>query len=189
VRPEVDPGGDATGRRFWLPVVALSGLTVLRLPEALLLLFLLDARVAVALIPLVWAGLHVVRTVAAYPGGALSDRLGARTTLRLGSFLYAILVALLAMQESPAAATTVFLALGLVTGMIEPAERALVAALAPVRTGRGFGTVQAIGGVAALPAGLLFGSVYQWQGPTAAFLGSAGLLGAIALGWGGRPGR
>ena len=126
-----------------------------------------------------------MRTLAAYPGGVLSDRLGARTTLRLGSLLYAVLIALLAMQDTAAAATTVFLALGLVTGMIEPAERALVAALAPVRTGRGFGTVQAIGGVAALPAGLLFGALYQWQGPATAFLGSASLLAALALGWGG----
>ena len=187
--PTVEREADATGRRFWLPVAALSGLTILRLPEALLLLFLLDTQVPVALIPLVWAGLHVVRTVAAYPGGVLSDRLGARSTLRLGSMLYAVLIALLSSQESPAAAAAVFLGLGLVTGMIEPAERALVAALAPVRTGRGFGTVQAIAGVAALPAGLLFGSIYQWQGPSAAFLGSAGLLGAIALGWGGRRGQ
>jgi len=180
------PAEDATGRRFWLPVAALSGLTVFRLPEALLLLFLLDARLAIAIVPLVWAGLHVVRTVAAYPGGIVADRLGPRAALRLGSLLYAALVAVLAMQDSAVGATGVFLALGLVTGMIEPAERALVAALAPVRTGSGFGTVQAISGIAALPAGLLFGSVYQWQGPEMALLGSAGMVAVIALGWGGR---
>jgi MFS family permease len=175
------PASDAVGRRFWLPVAAL--------PEALLLLFLLDARVAVAVIPLVWAGVHVVRTVAAYPGGLLSDRVGPRTTLRVGSLLYAVLIGWLALQDSALGATGVFLALGLVTGMIEPAERALVAALAPVRTGSGFGTVQAISGVAALPAGLAFGSTYQWLGPGVALFASAGLVAVIALGWRGRPAR
>ena len=54
-----------------------------------------------------------------------------------------------------------FLALGLVAGLTESAERALVARLAPVRTGRGFGLYHALTGAAALPAGLLFGDDYQ----------------------------
>ena len=47
-----------------------------RVPEALLLLRLQDAGVAVAMVPLVWAGLHVVRSASSYPGGWLSDLLG-----------------------------------------------------------------------------------------------------------------
>ena len=54
-----------------------------------------------------------------------------------------------------------FLVLGLVAGLTEGAERALVARLAPVRTGRGFGVYHALTGVAALPAGLGFGALYQ----------------------------
>ena len=53
---------DATGRVFWAPVLLLGALTFLRLPEALLLLRLQDLGVLVAWIPLVWAGLHVVRS-------------------------------------------------------------------------------------------------------------------------------
>ncbi|MDZ4675240.1 MAG: MFS transporter [Gemmatimonadota bacterium] len=181
--PTVPDSGDATGGQFWWPVAALTSLTVLRLPEALLLLFLLDSGVGIATVPLVWAGLHVVRTGAAYPGGILADRVGSRTTLRVGSLLYAALVATLAIQGNPAAAAGVFLALGLVSGMIEPAERALVAGLAPIRTGRGFGTVQAIGGIVALPAGLAFGAVYQWQGAATALLASAALVALIAVAW------
>lgn len=180
---------DASGRHFWRPVAALTGLTVLRLPEALLLLFLLEAGVGVAAIPLVWAGLHVVRTVAAYPGGIVSDRIGSGATLRLGSLLYALLVVVLAAQESATGAAAVFLALGLVSGMIEPAERALVAGLAPIRTGRGFGTVQAIAGVLALPAGLAFGAVYQWQGGAAALICSAALVSGVAVAWRSGPAR
>ena len=76
-----------------------------------------------------------------------------------------------------------FLALGLVAGLTESAERALVARLAPVRTGRGFGLYHALTGAAALPAGLLFGAVYQTVGgPTALVASAAGMAVAVA-GW------
>ena len=118
---------------------------------------------AVALVPLVWAGLHVVRSATSYPGGWLSDRLGpgarwlragwcSRASLRRSAWL------------APAAAVVAFLVLGAVAGLTESAERALVARLAPVRTGRGFGLYHGLTGAAALPAGLAFGWLYQSVG-------------------------
>ena len=65
---------DATGRIFWGPVLVLTALTFFRVPEALLLLRLQDLGVAVPAIPLVWAGLHVVRSGSSYPGGWIADR-------------------------------------------------------------------------------------------------------------------
>jgi MFS family permease len=61
---------EATGQVFWAPVLVLAFVVLARMPEALLLLRLQDAGVAVAVIPLVWAGLHVVRTAASYRGCA-----------------------------------------------------------------------------------------------------------------------
>jgi len=163
---------DAVGSAFWFPVALLVVLTVGRLPETLLLLRLQDLGVTVAMVPLVWAALHVVRAVASYPGGWLSDRLGAGRMLALGGLLFAGICLWLAQALGPAAATGVFLLLGLVSGFTEAAERALVAALAPVRTGRGFGSVQALAGFAALPAGLGFGALYQLAGAPAALFAS-----------------
>ena len=182
--PVPAPFRDSTGTAFWTPAAAIAALTVLRLPEALLLLRLQDSGVAVALIPLAWAGLHVVRSAAAYPGGALADRIGARTALLSGSVLYAGLAAGLASQGHAAVTTLLFLALGGVSGLFEPAERALIAALAPVRTGRGFGAAQAVTGLAALPAGLAFGALYQWAGAPVALLVSAGSVVLAAGVWG-----
>ncbi len=181
--PAGGPVCDAIGSAFWAPVAALAALTVFRLPEALLLLRLQDAGVSVALIPLAWAALHVVRSFAAYPGGMLSDRLGAQQALRWGSLLFAIVAAGLALPVSGGVALTIFLGLGLVAGMTEPAERALVAALAPVRAGRGFGTVQALNGIVALPVGIGFGLVYQHLGAGPALASSALAVGVVALGW------
>jgi MFS family permease len=164
-------------------IVALAALAAARLPETLLLLRLQDLGVAVAAIPLVWAALHVVRTAGSYPGGALADRIGARGTVALGGAVFALVVAALGAALAPAPAIGIFLALGLVAGLVEPAERATVARLSAGRTGRGFGAYHAVAGVAALPAGVLFGWVYQHTGGPAALWLSAGATTAAALGW------
>lgn len=174
---------DATGRTFWLPVVALVALVLFRLPETLLLLRLQDLGVAVPMIPLVWAGLHVVRTLSSYPGGWLSDRLGQRGIVAAGGILFAAGASAMALNDGTALGVTAFLTLGLVAGLTESAERSLVARLAPRRTGRGFGAYHAVTGVAALPAGVGFGLLYQHAGASAALWASAAGMVAAALAW------
>jgi MFS family permease len=177
------PESDASGRVFWAPMTALGALTFFRLPETLLLLRLQQRGVAVALVPLVWAGLHVVRSASSYPGGWISDRLGPRGAVAAGGLVFAGVAAVLGVAVRPAAAVLAFLALGLVAGLTESAERALVARLAPVRTGRGFGAYHALTGLVALPAGLAFGALYQvLGGPRALWISAAGMLAAV-LGW------
>ena len=173
---------DAAGRVFWAPVLALAALTFFRLPEALLLLRLQELGVEVAVVPLVWAGLHVVRSAGSYPGGWISDRLGPRATVAAGGLLFAVVALAFGTRLTPAAAVAVFLLLGPVAGLTESAERALVARLAPVRTGRGFGIYHALVGLTALPGGLAFGALYQRVSGSAALWGSAaGMLVAVCL--------
>jgi MFS family permease len=175
--------GDAAGRVFWAPVLALTALTFFRLPETLLLLRLQDRGVAVAIVPLVWAALHVVRSGSSYPGGWLSDRLGPRGSIAAGGALFAVVAYLLSANLSPGLSVAVFLALGLVAGLTEGAERSLVAHLAPVRTGRGFGVYHALTGLTALPAGLAFGAIYQKRGGGQALLASAIGMGVATVVW------
>ncbi len=181
--PSAAPAVDAGGRVFWAPVLALTALTFFRLPEALLLLRLQDAGVAVATVPLVWAGLHVVRSASSYPGGWLSDRLGPRATVAAGGLVFAGVVAALGLALGPAGAITTFLGLGVVAGLTESAERAMVARLSPVRTGRGFGLYHALTGAAALPAGLCFGWLYQAAGGPTALVASAAGVAVAVVAW------
>ncbi len=175
------PVPPATG--FWAPVLALAALTFFRLPEALLILRLQDLGVAVVVIPLVWAGLHVVRTLASYPGGWLADRVGPRLTIFAGGALAAAVAFLLGMNLSRPAAIGAFLGFGLIAGLMESAERLLVTRLAPLQTGRGFGYYHAVTGLAALPAGLTFGWVYQDFGGGAALWASSVCLGMALVLW------
>jgi len=178
--PESSPGPRA--RTFWPAVLALSLLALARLPEALLLLRVQDLGVAAATIPLLWGGLHVVRSAGSYPGGWLSDRVGPRIAVAAGSLLFAIVVGLLSRNLGAVVAAGVFLLLGGVAGLTEPAERALVAKLSPKRMGSGFGAFNAITGLAALPAAALFGVAYQYLGGSAALLAS-GILTLLAVAW------
>lgn len=181
--PHRENQSDAKGRIFWGPVLALAALTLFRMPEALLLLRLQDLGTAVAVIPLVWAALHVVRTAASYPGGWLGDTMGPRGAVAAGGLMFALVAWLLAEAQSSAAAIAVFLAFGLVAGLSESSERLLVARLAPVRTGRGFGGYHAVTGLAALPAALFFGAIYQWKGGPMALGISAGAVLLAAGAW------
>lgn len=173
----------AAGESLWPLLLALTALTFFRLPEALLILRMQDRGVPVVAVPLIWAGLHVVRSASSYPGGRLADGRGATWVVAAGGLLFAVLSFALGLPVGPAQAVGLFLLLGLVAGLTESGERSLVARLAPVRTGRAFGAYHALTGLAALPAGLLFGAVYQTASARAAlWASSAGMLLAV-LGW------
>jgi MFS family permease len=178
--PRATPGSASQG--FWPVVLTLAAFTFFRLPEALLILRLQDLGVALEVIPLVWAGLHVVRTAASYPGGWLADRMGSRRTVFTGGLLAASIAVILGIELRPGAAIAAFLGFGLVAGLNESAERLLVTRLAPGGTGRGFGAYHAAIGVAALPAGILFGFAYQrLGGPTALWISASALAVTLVM--------
>ncbi|HET7041389.1 MAG TPA: MFS transporter [Gemmatimonadales bacterium] len=168
---------------FSSSVLLLSLFAACRLPEALMLLRLQDLGVPVALIPLAWAGLHVVRSTMSYPAGRLTDRIGPNALIGAGAALFALCFCLLGKPLPPAWAMAVFLLFGLFAPLTEPAERTLVAKLSPATLGKGFGAYHALTGLAALPAGLFFGWIYQRSGANDAFWLSGALVGVVGLVW------
>ena len=181
--PSCAPPAMAPAARFWPQISALALILVTRLPETLLLLHLSRGGVALALVPLAWAGLHVVRSAAAYPAGRLVDRIGERGVVALSGSLGAVGAYAFSVAATPLALIGVFLALGLVTGIGEPAEKSLVARLAPKGAGRAFGEAQALLGFGALAAGLGFGLLVDARGSAAALLLSAIAGVAATIGW------
>jgi MFS family permease len=138
----------------------------------------------VALIPILWAALHVVRSSVSYPGGVLADRWGPRRTLAVGWTVYAILAVAFALARTTLAAWAIFLAFGIFVGLTESPERKLVAELSPGgRRGRGFGWYHGALSTVALPGAALFGWMYQSHGAAMAFEVSAAVtvLATLAL--------
>lgn len=164
-------------------LLAIGCFTLANATDAFLLLRATSLGVPTVQLPLLWAALHLVKTVSSRPAGALSDRVGRRPLVVLGWSWYALVSVGFALAQSALALWVLTLAYGLVHGLTEGAEKALVADLAPPAVrGTAFGWYQLSVGVAALPASLLFGAIWTRWGAPAAFATSAALaVAALAV--------
>ena len=180
--PSLLPPSTASYRPLPPAVIAISVFYLLRMPETLLILRAQTLGIAVALVPLLWACLHVVRSSTSFIGGALSDRIGPSRTMWIGWLIYVALAAAMGLAKTPMGAWVLFLAFGFVAGMTESPERALVSAATGGRRGSGFGVYHALTGVAALAGGIGLGLVFQRvNGATAFLVSAAGALGLVIL--------
>lgn len=154
--------------------------------DAFLLLRLSDAGISAAGIALLWSAHHVVKMVATWLGGKLSDAWGPRLLVRVGWLFYAATYLAFGWFHSSTALVTVFLVYGLYFGLTEPAEKAWIAGMVPQRLrGAAFGSYHCTVGLAALPASLIFGLLWHFWGAPVAFATGAGfaLLAAGLLGF------
>jgi MFS family permease len=190
-RPATAPAGTAPDltlpldTRFWRVLGVIFLFTLGNSTDAFLLLRANQLGVPVALAPVLWAALHVVKSLSSTPGGALSDRIGRRPTLIMGWTLYAAVYFGFAQATTAWQAWALFGAYGIFFGLTEGSERALIADLViPERRGTAYGWYNLAIGLGALPASLLFGWVWDRAGAPAAFVMGAALALAAALGMG-----
>jgi MFS family permease len=171
------------GGRFWSILGVILLFTLGNSTDAFLLLRANQLGVPVALAPILWAALHVVKSASSTPGGALSDRVGRRTMLIAGWLWYALVYFGFARASATWQAWALFLLYGLFFGMTEGSERALIADLVPKeRRGTAFGWYNLAIGLGALPASVLFGIVWDRAGAPAAFVMGAAFALAAAIG-------
>jgi MFS family permease len=171
------------GGHFWRVLAVIFVFTLGNSTDAFLLLRANQLGVPVALAPILWAALHVVKSASSTPGGGLSDRIGRRPTLIMGWLLYAVVYLGFALASTAWQAWALFGVYGLYFGLTEGSERALVADLvAPERRGTAFGWYNLAIGLGALPASLLFGVVWDRAGASRAFEMGAALALVAAIG-------
>jgi len=150
--------------------------------DAFLLLRARDLGVAVALIPLLWAALHLSKVVWSVIGGRMSDTAGPRRTIVAGWLVYAAVYGGFAAASAEWHVWALFLVYGLFFGLTEASEKSLVAAFAPAELrGSAFGWYHAVIGVSALLSSILFGILWESFGAATAFLAGAGLALAAAV--------
>ena len=177
-------GFSGLGRRYYAFLVIVLVFTLGNATDAFLLLRAQQLGLPLALIPLLWAVLHVSKMVCNIMGGRLADRWGPRPAIVAGWFVYAATYAGFALATRPLHVWLLFVVYGLFYGLTEAPEKALVAAVAPAnQRGAAFGAYHFSIGLAALPASALFGLVWLKAGATPAFFMGAALavLAALAL--------
>jgi MFS family permease len=175
--------GTPLGGRFWAVLAVILLFTLGNSTDAFLLLRSQQLGVPVALAPILWAWLHVVKTASGTPGGILSDRLGRKPLLVAGWLLYALVYFAFGRASSSWQAWALFGVYGVFFGLTEGTERALVADLVPLaRRGTAFGWYNLTIGIGALPASVIFGELWDRSGSRTAFDFGATMALAAALG-------
>jgi MFS family permease len=170
-------------RAFTSFMLVLTLFTLGNSTDAFLLLKLTEAAGSPKFIPLIWAALHVVKATVSMIGGSWSDRVGRRGVIALGWIIYAAVYAGFAVSASLDTLVAWFLVYGFYFGFAEGTEKALVADLAPAASrGLAFGIYNAVQGLGALAASLMFGMLWRAFGAATAFgVGATLALLATAL--------
>ena len=157
--------------------------TLANASDTFLLLRATQTGVSAAYLPLLWALLHLVKSTLSTPLGALSDRLGRKRIIVAGWIVYAVVYGGFALADEWWQVVLLFVVYGAHFAMVEGAEKALVADLAPADArGSAFGAFHFVQGVAAFPASLGFGLLWDHLGHTAAFATDAVLALVAAAG-------
>jgi MFS family permease len=175
-------GWNSLGREYQRLLFAVLVFTLGNSTDAFFLLRLSNAGVPTGWIAALWSAHHVVKMTANYFGGRLCDRVGPRPMIVAGWLFYAGIYLAFGWANSISLLITLFLVYGVYFGLAEPAERSWISTLVPAENrGTAFGWYHCTIGLAALPASLLFGWLWQAHGPVTAFTTGASLAAAAAL--------
>jgi MFS family permease len=163
-------------------LIVLGLFTFARVSETFLVLRGHELGAGLVELLLLWSALSAAKAIASYPGGVLSDRIGRRAVLIASWTAYAASFYFLCRIDSMAALWSVVIVYGCFAGLSEGAERALIDDMAvPAERGTAFGWYYLVAGLAAVPAGVLFGSLWQWASVALAFSFAAAVACVSAL--------
>jgi MFS family permease len=172
-------GFDNNFKRF---LIILALFTLSNSSDSFIILRARELGVSIGIIPLLWAAHHGMKVLSSLFGGDLSDRLGRKRLIVSGWVLYAAVYAGFAFASNTVSVWVLFLIYGIYFGLVEGAEKALVADLVrPEQRGTAYGLYNLAFGITVFPASLLMGMIWDWKGAPTAFLVNA-VMGATAAG-------
>ena len=168
----------APSRQFLAVLIVFS---CSRASESFILLRAHELGMSTVTVLLLWALLCAIQSGVAWAGGGLSDRFSKTTVVALTWLAYGVGLIVIATIETPSGLWIAVATYALLTGIGEGAEKALVSELATDSDrGTAFGWYNMIVGLAAIPAGLLFGVIWSQAAAGIAFAVFGGLAIASA---------
>ena len=148
--------------------------------DLFLLLRAQNLGLSASLAPALGLLFNLVYTVLSWPAGRISDRMPRRSLIVVGYIVYNAVYFGFAFLRTPRAVWLLFALYGVYYALTEGVLRAWIADLVPSASrASAFGVLNWLLGVAALPASLLAGWLWQHYSPAAPFYLSA-LLSALA---------
>lgn len=148
--------------------------------ETFILLLGYNLKIPVVELLLLWAALNFTKAITSTWGGKVADKMGRAYVLIISWVGFALSFYAFAATTNIYLIWAITLFFGLLRGFSEGAERALISDYAEdLQRGTAFGWYYFISGIAAIPAGLLFGGIWHYAGPSAAFL-VAGFIVTVA---------
>lgn len=167
--------------RTYLKVLALFCLA--KASEAFIMLRGHELGMSVVTLLLLWAWLAALQSITALAGAPATDRLSKRSLTLMNWASLAVGYGALAFASTATGLWIAVSAYGVLSGISEGVERSLVSELADSSSkGTAFGWYHTITGLAAIPAGLLFGWVWERIGPAGAFSMTA-LIALVCASW------
>jgi MFS family permease len=164
------------GAAYWWVVAVATVFTLARFSEAFLILRAQNVGLPITLLPAVLVLMNVVYAVAAYPAGALSDRVSRVTLLASGILLLIAADLALALLPSIGGVALGVIFWGLHMGFTQGLLATLVADTSPAELrGTAYGFFNLSGGLAMLTASVIAGVLWDIAGPQGTFLAGAGL--------------
>ena len=177
------PGSGGFDSRFWQYMAILVCFSLGNSSDAFLMLRAQQLGLSTFAVFLVAALFSAVIAATSTTGGMLSDRFGRKRLMIAGWLIYAAVYFGFAIASHAWHAIALNAAYGLYYGAFQGASTAMVSDLVPAaRRGRAFGLLNASMGVAALPASLIAGALWQRFGSPAPFV-FGGTLALIAAVW------
>jgi MFS family permease len=169
-------GGPKLPATFRGAITAVGLFSLSNSSDAFLLLQAHAAGVTTAMLPVLWASHHVIKSLFSTKAGALSDRVDRRWLLVAGWSSYALLYAAFPYARTLTSFFVLFVLYAIPFTLAEGAERAWIADLVPAEArGKSFGIYYLANGLCVLAGTALFGLLYEMVSPHAAFFTGAAL--------------
>lgn len=177
-QPQSSPG--VSLKLFYLLIFMF---TLANCADSFLVLRLNEVGIPVIWIPTIWSALNLIKMSSNLIGGYFSDRLSPISMLAFGWIYFAVTYFAIGYFENHWLVVFSFLIYGIHFGLVEPAERVIIAQFAKQNErGTLFGYFHMISGLGLLPASLIFGWLWQQFNSQTSFLFSTVL--ALAAGFG-----
>ncbi|MGB8856726.1 MAG: MFS transporter [Burkholderiales bacterium] len=166
--------------RRYLAVLALF--TFARASETFIVLRGHELGKSVVELLLLWAALSVAKSITSLYGGKLADKLGMERLVLTGWTCHSLSFALLACVSLGLNLWLAAIVYGLLAGLAEGGERGLISEFAVAnQRGTAFGWYNMTLGIASIPAGIIFGAVWEYFGAGTAFAAASVIALCAAL--------